>query len=786
MNSGCVTAMRVVLRLTVGLFLLSFASVGLAQTPEEEACENNYLYLVSPDELSLQQQTTGRHGLTISWQDLSILDATCFTLIGEDTLGYEVRVEGGFGDKVDRVLAFSSPDSGTIGHQINRPLMMTWQSQGGDFNGSLAGNINLANNGGILRWNNALSTWGQNNQGLPMTWLNTNVTALAEGSDGFMVASFSAGQTLESDLKGLWVYRNETWSRIGTDTFASGVLFTHLAVSPESNDVFAVGTNRNGLYVTQDGGATFSNFRGDLDPDYPNAPTNFTVGALNWDSSRLVAFFPNFGLFISTNGGVSFNRSVIEVESDLDLIHEMPADSIPLVQPTVVNDITVDPSNEDRLLLSLNFNGVWESNNGGLTWHDLYGDLNVPGDEDNPGLWVHSAKSVAVDAGDSQVMVAAFVQEGLYRTADGGETWTLVGENAQPSGTSSLINLYARSDRGTAGLFYVLEDNWGLLRSTDSGLTWELMPDQPFINKGRQLRVSRDGTGSLLVASWGGGIFVPGSTLVLSDTYNTATSQSLRELELGLEITFVSGVVDNFEVFNLVCQTFQGWAVWRAPGHDRSDMTLLGLYDRVNPESCIEGYCGDTSYEIVPQCYVSKRATCFNFDTPDTVRFFDDEVYNGFSYYYAVSTFDYGNTALVTPANNTNAMVFSPRYELDENSPFDGPGNVRAIQINSEVADAAGGETIYVYPNPLRRGEGIPGSEGEMVVFTNLPAQSRVRVFTTAGDDVINLGPEEMQSGNTYWRTKNREGEAVSPGVYLYKVECPSREDFWGKLVIIR
>ena len=106
--------------------------------------------------------------------------------------------------------------------------------------------------------------------------------------------------------------------------------------------------------------------------------------------------------------------------------------------------------------------------------------------------------------------------------------------------------------------------------------------------------------------------------------------------------------------------------------------------------------------------------------------------------------------------------------------------------MNSLPADPVSDETIYVYPNPLRRDAGIPGSEGETVVFTNLPPQSRVRIFTTAGDDVINLGWDNMREGNIYWRTVNRDNEPVSPGVYLFKVESPAREEFWGRLVIIR
>ena len=216
-------------------------------------------------------------------------------------------------------------------------------------------------------------------------------------------------------------------------------------------------------------------------------------------------------------------------------------------------------------------------------------------------------------------------------------------------------------------------------------------------------------------------------------------------------------------------------------------MTLIGLFDRVNPESCIEGYCGDLNYELTPDCYNSKRAACFNFDTPDTVRFFDEEVFNGFSYYYSVSTYDYGNTAeLTSPPNNTQTALYSPRFPEDLLSPFEGEGNWTYIQLNDpETPDYLGPE-IYVYPNPLRANEGVPGQEGEMVVFTNLPPESRVRVFTTAGDDVADLGPDLLAGGNIYWNTRNKENESVSPGVYLYKVEMPARQDHWGRLVIMR
>ena len=242
----------------------------------------------------------------------------------------------------------------------------------------------------------------------------------------------------------------------------------------------------------------------------------------------------------------------------------------------------------------------------------------------------------------------------------------------------------------------------------------------------------------------------------------------------------------NGDIFRVKAQTFQGWAVWRSLAADPDNMTLVGLYDRVNPEDCIRGFCGNENYEVIPRCFAAKRAACFDFSTPDTVRFFDDEIYNGFDYYYAVSSFDYGNTALGTPENNSSSLLFSPRWQDDAASPFPGAGNRQFIQINEPAADPVLDDEIYAYPNPVRGGAGFAGDEGRRVAFTNLPAGALVRVFTTAGDDVNVLGPEGQTGGQIYWYTDNHDGEEVAPGVYLYKVEMAQRAPYWGRIVVIR
>jgi hypothetical protein len=763
------------------LLILVFVAGGnvQAQTQTPTAtCANDSLLLLSPDAVIFNNQIQGRVGLEISWEDMDLEEATCFALVGDDTLDYPVDVQGGFGDQVDRQLVFTLTDTSVVGSTGPETLLMTWATEGSTIYGVLAGTINLANNGGIYHFDESGGSWGQLNESLPLSWPQTNTVALASGSDGFLVGAFSSGQTMGSKPRGLYVNGDFGWQIIGEDIFTSTVNITKVEVSPHNNDHFAVGTRSNGLFVTTDGGETFVQWTDNLDSDFDPAPLTVQISSLAWSDTRIWTFAPNFGLFYSDDNGGTFHRSFIEVDEDLD---SPGVFSLPLN----IYDIVVDSSDEDHVLLCMQFHGVFQTTDGGLNWTDTYGDMQIV-DPDDEGAWTYTAASVLIDPNDSNLWVAGMKNKGLYRTTNAGTNWTLVGADVAPENLSTLSEIALLPSDGTVGLYYCLMDQWSMLVSSDLGTTWEHLSEQPMLSKGVTLAPVRDGSGSFFMGSWGGGIFIKDIPIALSDTYNSTTTSNLRDLDLGLEITIGEGDLLPGDQFTLKCQTFQGWAVWRASGHEPEEMILIGLFDRVNPESCIEGYCGNMNWEIVPQCYNSKRAACFNFDTPDTVRFFDEEIYNGFTYYYAVTSYDYGNTALTSPQNSSVTPIYSPRWTGDLLSPYGGSGNRTQILMNDEPTGDAYGEDIYVYPNPLRLDTGFPGEEGERVIFTKLPEGSRVRIFTTSGDDVINLGPDNLFGGNIDWWTRNREGEPVSPGVYLYKVEMPSREDFWGKLVIIR
>ena len=776
---------RVMLAMIIVAALLTQVMPVMAQSTPPAACADDSLYLISPDAVDLHLETTGKPGLTISWPNLDLSDATCFSLNGTDELGFEVSVTGGYGAEVDRIFSFATADSGTIGGRDDGNLTVSWLSQGRNGNGDVGGVFNLANNGGVLSYSQAggSNPWSSVNNGLPMTWKRTNTVAIASGASGFMVAAFTRGDDFESGPAGLFTYNGTNWDRIGEDIFDEDMLVTSVAVSPDDNDSFAVGTSIDGLYVTIDGGETFVQWSSQLPSEQDDIPTIFKVTALNWDSSRLVVAMSSWGLFISENGGTLFDVSSISVPVDLD--NPAAGNELPRIW-----DISVQPGagNSDHIVLALQLHGAFESNDGGATWHDLYGDLLVS-DPLIPSAWQYTAKSVVVDAADPQVIVMAISQKGLYRTGDGGATWVAVGGSVgvQPEKTAELLEFSLINRLGMAGEMLALENRWKLLHSTDSGLTWSVFADQPSVNQGLFVVPHRDNSGDFTIGTMGGGIYLAGITFPLRDTYDVSTQEDLRDADIGLSITFGdNGVLQRNDSFDLVAQTFQGWAVFRGAAFNPDEMKLIGLFDRVNPEDCFAGYCGDNSLEIVPLCFAAKRAACFDLSNPDTLRFFDEEVFNGFSYVYSVTSFDYGNMALTTAQVNDNTMLFSPRWTGDDLAIHGGPGNRASISVNKPVSTDERAEEIYAYPNPIRLGAGVPRGEGSLVVFTNLPEGSRVRVFTTAGDDVINLGPDNQIEGQIYWNSNNRNGETVAAGVYLYKVIMPTRDDYWGRIVVIR
>ena len=85
---------------------------------------------------------------------------------------------------------------------------------------------------------------------------------------------------------------------------------------------------------------------------------------------------------------------------------------------------------------------------------------------------------------------------------------------------------------------------------------------------------------------------------------------------------------------------------------------------------------------------------------------------------------------------------------------------------------------IFVYPNPVQFG-GL-----EVLNFRNVPGGSVVEIYAVSGEQIrkidVPLNPNEV-----IWDGKKENGEFVTSGLYLYRVNM-TREEAFGKIVVKR
>ncbi len=196
-----------------------------------------------------------------------------------------------------------------------------------------------------------------------------------------------------------------------------------------------------------------------------------------------------------------------------------------------IADIAVDPTDKRRWLLAVGSGGVWETTNAGTTWTPIFDDQGsysigcVTLDPANPQvIWVGTGENVSgrhvgygdgvyrsrdggaswehmgladsehigkiiVDPRDSQVVYVAAEgplwtsggERGLYKTIDGGTTWTRALHISDDTGITDIELDPENADTLYAAAYQRRRKVWSLLaggpesgiwKSTDAGATW--------------------------------------------------------------------------------------------------------------------------------------------------------------------------------------------------------------------------------------------------------------------------------------------------------------------------
>lgn len=159
---------------------------------------------------------------------------------------------------------------------------------------------------------------------------------------------------------------------------------------------------------------------------------------------------------------------------DPDLLSGLAPRSIgPAGMSGRVAAIAAVESNPDIVYAGAATGGVWKSLDGGTTWRPVFDDQSVAAigaiaiDRRNPSI-------VWVGTGEGNVRNSASVGNGVYRSLDGGESWTHLGLD----GTERIHRIVLHPDDSDTAWVAALGREWGenpergIYKTTDGGKSW--------------------------------------------------------------------------------------------------------------------------------------------------------------------------------------------------------------------------------------------------------------------------------------------------------------------------
>jgi photosystem II stability/assembly factor-like uncharacterized protein len=139
-----------------------------------------------------------------------------------------------------------------------------------------------------------------------------------------------------------------------------------------------------------------------------------------------------------------------------------------------INTIAVHPSDPNIIYIGYSHGGVWKTTDGGQSWKSVFDDqsfLSIGDIAFDPG----HPSVVYVGTGDPNISGYPFIGDGVWRSADGGETWEPLGLDAQRIVSKIIVHptLASRIFVATMGLPFERNNDRGLYKSTNLGSSWQ-------------------------------------------------------------------------------------------------------------------------------------------------------------------------------------------------------------------------------------------------------------------------------------------------------------------------
>lgn len=138
-----------------------------------------------------------------------------------------------------------------------------------------------------------------------------------------------------------------------------------------------------------------------------------------------------------------------------------------------VNDILVHPTDPTTIYLGYSAGGIFKTTNNGASWNPIFDDqsyLAIGDMEFDP----NDPETIYVGTGDPSITGYPFIGNGIFKTTDGGQTWTSLGLDDVGIISKIVIDptnpnvIYA----GAMGTPHERNNRRGLYKSTNGGQDW--------------------------------------------------------------------------------------------------------------------------------------------------------------------------------------------------------------------------------------------------------------------------------------------------------------------------